>query len=495
MQYPMAKNDSVFQEKFLEKLALVSSTDFIKKLLASRADELEQLKISLYTEYNNDIDLNILVHNSNFIKKKINPAALITANLLSYDNTQMKVEINNISGYPITIENLSDIEARVLTTNKNSFHIKEKTSAIIDFTLSDYFINAFVSKKNKKGTFQYPKDVQKLNIIHHLPGVNIKRKAPLKPYGKNPDLDQSISYYKKGNEQNFHEFPFIEEQSENTLVFKEGTHTLTKDLIIPSGYTIKVSPGFLLDFKNDASLFSYSTFISNGNKEKLVKFYSSDSTGRGIFVSNATQKSQIHYTVFDNLSNPKSNIWEVSGAVNFHESDVIITHSSFSNNRCEDGLNIIRSSFTMTDTVFEGTQSDAFDGDFVTGTLERCTFLNAGNDGIDVSGSELAIKDIVIKNSADKAVSAGENSAISGENIKVIGGEIGVVSKDLSKIHLTNLSIIDTRLGLSAFQKKSEYGYLIENRSSLIIDNIAVETVSNNVIDQMYGKEYGKSSR
>jgi hypothetical protein len=166
----------------------------------------------------------------------------------------------------------------------------------------------------------------------------------------------------------------------------------------------------------------------------------------------------------------------------------------------------------MTDTTFEGTQSDAFDGDFVTGTLERCTFINSGNDGIDISGSNLIIKDIIIKNPSDKAISAGENSTITGENIKVSGGEIGVVSKDLSKISLPNLSIIDTRLGISAFQKKSEYGvasiqiskltlqnnevdYLIENKSSLMIDNVAVETVSNNVIDQMYGKEYGKSSR
>jgi len=202
----------------------------------------------------------------------------------------------------------------------------------------------------------------------------------------------------------------------------------------------------------------------------------------------------------------------VSGAVNFHESEVIITNAVFSNNRCEDGLNIIRSSFTITDTKFEGTQSDAFDGDFVTGTLERCTFINAGNDGIDVSGSELYIKDITVKNPSDKAISAGENSTITGQDIKVSGGEIGVVSKDLSKVTLTNVSIIDTRLGISAFQKKSEYGvasiainnltlkgykrnYLIENKSSLMIDNIAVETVDNNVIDQMYGKEYGKSSR
>ncbi|MEP0263145.1 hypothetical protein [Dokdonia sp.] len=512
IEYPMSKGDTILQEKVLEKLKLVSSSSFINDLIVRNNTELESLKIDLYTEYNTSFDLDILAHNSNFIKKKINPAVLITADLLSYDKKQMKVEISNVSGYPVTIEHLADYEGRVLGLNKDQIIIKEKSSTVVDFKLSNYFVNAFVSKKNKKGAFQYPKDVQKLRISHYVTGVDSKRDASIKPYGKNPTLEKSIAYYKKTSTQNFQEFSFIEEQSENVLVFKEGTHLLTKDLIIPSGYTIQISPGCTLDFRNNASLISYATFISNGTKEKPITFSSSDGTGGGIFISNATELSQVSYSHFDNLSNPHSPIWSVSGAVNFHESDVTISNTSFTNNRCEDGLNIIRSSFTMVDTKFEGTQSDAFDGDFVTGTLERCTFINSGNDGIDVSGSNLVLKDIIIKNPSDKAISAGENSTITGEGIKVSGGEIGVVSKDLSKINLTNLSIIDTRLGISAFQKKSEYGvasiqiskltlqnneldYLIENKSSLIIDNVAVETVSNNVIDQMYGKEYGKSSR
>ena len=88
----------------------------------------------------------------------------------------------------------------------------------------------------------------------------------------------------------------------------------------------------------------------------------------------------------------------------------------------------------------------------------------------------------------------------------------GVVSKDLSSVDLNRLQITNTRLGLSAFQKKSEFGtaaititdleligveqaHLIEIDSQLLIDGQAVATVSNSVIDQMYGKEYGKSSR
>lgn len=512
LQYPMAKNDTVFQKKLLEKLKLVSSASFINKLILTHNEQLASLKLDLFTEYDATFDLDILAYNSNFIKKQINPAVLITADLLSHDEKQIKVEIKNVSDLPVTVEHLSDDEGRVLGIYKNPITVKEQSSTVIDFKLSPFFVNAFVSKKNKKGTFQYPKDVQKLRIVHYVPGIDVKRDATIKPYGKNPTIEKSIAFYKKASTPNFTAFSFIEEHPEHILFFREGNHELTKDLIIPAGYTIKVSPGCVLDFKNNASILSYATFISNGTAEKPIKFHSSDGTGGGIFVSNAAQSSKVSYSRFDNLSNPNSEIWSVSGAVNFHESDVTITYSTFSNNRCEDGLNIIRSTFTMTDTTFEGTQSDAFDGDFVTGTLERCTFINSGNDGIDVSGSSLTLNDITIKNSSDKAISAGENSTITGKNINVSGGEIGVVSKDLSKINLTNLSIIDTRLGISAFQKKSEYGvasiqiskltlqnneldYLIENRSSLEIDNVAVETVSNNVIDQMYGKEYGKSSR
>jgi len=512
LEYPMSKKDTILQEKVLEKLKLVSSSDYIDRLMAKYNSDLESLKVNLYTEYNNSFNPDILQHNSNFIKKKINPAVLITANLLSYDEKQMQIEINNVSGLPVTIGQLQGKKGEILGLSKESFTLKKNTSRVIDFELSDYFVNAFVSKKNKKGTFQFPKDVQKLEITHTIEGIDIERIADIKPYGRNHKLDERLALYKQSNTANFQNFPFIEKTSDHELLFKEGSYELKERLVIPEGYVTEVSPGFHLDLKDKASLISKGSLICLGTEKNPIRFFSSDGTGGGLFITNAKEKSILTYCIFDNLSNPHSEIWSVSGAINFHESEVEITHTTFKNNRCEDGLNIIRSDFTMADTRFENTQSDAFDGDFVKGTLDRCVFIDSGNDGIDVSGSELIIRDITITNPLDKGISAGENSSITGSNIKVSGGEIGVVSKDLSKVALTDLSIIDTRLGLSAFQKKSEYGvasitisnlelvnaeenYLIEHNSQLRIDGQLTKTVTNNVIDQMYGKEYGKSSR
>jgi len=511
VQYPMSENDTIFQEKLIEKLKLVSSSSFVNNLVARHAKELIALEKSMSTEYNQETNLDILVYNSNFIKKKINPAVLITASLLSHDKEFMTVALNNVSGKAITVQHLENIEGAVLGSLENDVVLNQNSQTVLKFKLSDYFVNAFVSKKNKKGAFQYPKDVQKLKIAHAIKGVGLKRLAEIKPYATNSKLTQSVAQYKQSRTPNYTEFAFIETHND-TLVLKKGKHSISKNLIIPSGFIVIAETGFSLDFINGASVLSTSPFQLEGTPDLPITFFSSNGTGGGIFVTNANEPSQLSHCVFDNLSNPQSEIWSVSGAVNFHESDVTITHTSFKNNRCEDGLNIIRSSFVMTDTVFEGTQSDAFDGDFVSGTLERCTFLNSGNDGIDVSGSELVLKDITINNPSDKAISAGENSTIKGEDITIANGEIGVVSKDLSTINLNDVSISRTRLGLSAFQKKSEYGvatisvnnlaltnievnHLIEVNSNLTIDNVAVETVSNNVIDQMYGKEYGKSSK
>ena len=510
--FPFSESDAVYDEELLKKLKLVSSSEYIEGFISKYRDDLNRYRLSLHTEYLDFFDESILEYNSNYLKKIIHPAAQITPSLISYTDTSITIGIKNLAEYPVTITNVSHKDGRKLSVNPPAEVIETGGYEVIKFDLDNSFINAFVSKKNKKGSFQYPKDVQKLVITHHIEGVNVAQQTYINPYEKNNQLDKSITAYKDFRTPNFDLFSFVVKTADSSLSFTSGTHTLSQNLIIPSGYKVTIPPGFHLDIKNNASIISNATIIAVGTEKDPIIFNSSDSTGGGLFITNTAGKSIVDYCHFKNLSNPNTAIWSVSGAVNFHESDVTITHAVFSNNRCEDGLNIIRSSFTMTDTTFEGTQSDAFDGDFVTGTLERCTFIDSGNDGIDISGSNLIIKDIIIKNPSDKAISAGENSTITGENIKVSGGEIGVVSKDLSKINLTNLSIIDTRLGISAFQKKSEYGvasiqisklilqnneldYLIENKSSLMIDNKAVETVSNNVIDQMYGKEYGKSSR
>ena len=164
----------------------------------------------------------------------------------------------------------------------------------------------------------------------------------------------------------------------------------------------------------------------------------------------------------------------------------------------------------MSNVTISNTQSDAFDGDFVKGSILNCRFNNLGNDAIDVSGSDLTIKNVIVSNAYDKGLSAGENSKMYIDNVEISNSEIAVAGKDLSVVIAKNLKILKTKLGFTAFQKKPEFGpsqitvagitmtdietkYLIESSSSLIVDNEKIETTQN-VKDRMYGVEFGRSS-
>ncbi|MBO6605388.1 hypothetical protein [Psychroserpens sp.] len=513
----LVEGDEVYNQKLVEKLKLVSSTDFINSLVDKFREDLTLQHMNLYNEFKNqcNLDLSVLEYNSNFIKQKIYPSKPIAASFIDFNKSEMTINIENTSyDLPIVVNGLIHKNGKVLSDERTGSIILEPYSnQLITFKLKESFINAFVSKKNKKGEFRFPKDLSKIRIEYDMLGLDEKRQERIIPYSINSNLSESISSYKDSQKPNLELFDFVLlNENEKIIVLKSGSYEINKTMIIPSGYSVLVEKGFQLNLRNNASLISYSSITSVGNEEEQIKFYSSDGTGAGLFITNATQKSIFKNCIFSNLSNPNSDAWELSGAVNFHETTVDISNSIFKNNRCEDGLNIIRSTFNLESSTFLNTFSDAFDGDFVQGTISNCEFTNSGNDGVDVSGSNIKLVNIDFVNPSDKAISAGEKSTITGSKIDIRGGEIGVVSKDLSNVFLTSVSISDTRLGFSSFQKKSEYGpgsitienlttanveseHLIEIGSNLMIDNMLAATVTNKVIDQMYGKEYGKSSK
>jgi len=214
---------------------------------------------------------------------------------------------------------------------------------------------------------------------------------------------------------------------------------------------------------------------------------------------------------FVNLSNPAQNGWKLTGAVTLYESPVTISACEFDRTRAEDALNIIRGKFVIQDSVFRDSLSDALDIDFGGGRIARTSFLENGNDGIDVSGTTIEIEDIFIDGAGDKAVSAGENSRLTGRRLIIRNAEVAVASKDRSEVRLDETDLESSRVGLTVFEKKSEFGpaqlwantvsfrgveapYLIESGSEVNVDGHWLDATHANVKELMYGAEYGRRS-
>ncbi|MBN1764941.1 MAG: CotH kinase family protein [Sedimentisphaerales bacterium] len=312
---------------------------------------------------------------------------------------------------------------------------------------------------------------------------------------------------------NAREFGFLKcNEAERVISVLPGEWRVDQDLILPAGYTITAGKGVHLDLSGKAVILTYSPLEFIGEVHHPIRIFSSDSTGRGIVVMNAEKSSHLEHVIFDNLSNPSEAGWILTGAITFYESDVDISYCEFLQSRSEDSLNIVRSKFNIEHTRFSHNSADALDADFSQGSIRDTSFVDCGNDAIDVSGSDLTLTNIIINQVGDKGISAGEKSTVKARTTNIKNAEIAVASKDLSQIILDDIVLSDCEIGFTPYQKKPEYGpahitvtnlsrqniqipYMVEESSCLQVDGEPVVPNYTNVKDILYGVEYGKSSR
>ncbi|MCZ4409045.1 CotH kinase family protein [Cryomorphaceae bacterium 1068] len=289
----------------------------------------------------------------------------------------------------------------------------------------------------------------------------------------------------------------------DSLILKKGDYVLRNKILIPEGKVVLFEAGVHLNMIDSACIVSHSRIIANGTGQERILIQSSDSSANGFNVLQAHGESYVSHTTFSNLSTLSYKGWGLTGAVNFYESDVTFSHTTFEDNHCEDALNIIRSTFLVDSSFFYGIYSDAFDSDFCTGQLLNSTFDKIGNDAIDFSTSQIDIANCYILNANDKGISGGEQSTLNVTNCTVENCNIGVASKDLSQVNLKDVEIINSNYGLVALQKKPEYGgatlrtkglsikncetkFLIERGSSVYLEERKIEGTAKDVYEIFY---------
>lgn len=246
-----------------------------------------------------------------------------------------------------------------------------------------------------------------------------------------------------------------------------GEHHIAESVVIPEGFTLRISEGTSVDLTDGAFILSYSRVELNGTKESPIVFKSSDNMGLGLNVIQASGRSQIHHVNYSDMDAFRFDRWSLSGSLNMFESDADISELHISSNHCEDALNIIRSNFHMQDCSFSNIYADAFDSDFSTGNLSNTSFIYVGNDAIDFSGSMVEISDCDMKMIGDKGVSGGEGSTLRVTRVTVEEAKIGIASKDHSQLITSDCSVTNCEYGLVVFQKKPEYGPAYLNAQSL----------------------------
>ena len=502
--------DKEFYSLYMEEINRLCEANFLDSFFSTIENDFNE-KLSFlhksYPWYNHDGEyerISILNDNAKYIRQllSIEKSLNVYCENFDYEKDSLYLQIANIFHFPVEIINVIYKDKIVFKPTKN---------IILQPLISKNpkYENYILSSENKIDTNQFDPDLLILNYRIFGQEKVLSEKINLFVYKVSHFLE--IDFIRQ--QPNYLEFDFISvNEEEKKIKFKNKSIQLEKNLIIPKGYTVYAKSGTKIDLINSSKILTYSPIFFQGNEELPIEIFSSDSTGQGFIVMNAKQQSTLNYVYFNTLSSPSQADWSLPSSVTFYESPVVISFCRFTNNFSEDALNIFRSDFSIDNTFFTNTYSDAFDADFSEGTISDCDFINLGNDGIDVSGGLIEISNVNIENAGDKGVSAGENSKININNLKCINSEIAVASKDKSTININNITISDCKIGFTAFQKKPEFdiatinvwnllisktkiNYLIEENSIMKLENRQIKTSNKNVKQILYGNEYGKSTK
>ena len=456
-------------KSYYESLTRICTKKYLDQFFKLIDDELNYVNLIILSEYETfETEKSRYYDNVKYINVLTNPIKEIHSYKIDYNNSKYNVSVGNLQFWPIELMGIEFKNNQIIKFPDEDIIISSRSEGSnVNYdnyyiTLNDRFINSIVSTDNP-------------HIVYKIIGSKKIKKQKIINYNYNSN--KLITSLKNNVRGNISDHYFIKTLSDRIHIPK-GNWQLVNDLVIPKGTQFHIDAGAVIDLINYSSIVSFSPIYLNGNQNEFIKIFSSDSSGMGISVLNADNRSIITSTIFDNLSNLKNNVWNMTGSINFYNSNVILDNVTFSNNNSEDNLNIIRSEYEINNCHFNNSGFDAFDSDFSNnGSISNTTFNNSGNDAIDISGGNVVLKNLEIRNSKDKAISVGENSITYCESISIFDALIGIVSKDNSYVNCNNININSTKIGISAYMKKREYGggkIIIKDASMYNVDDFYI---------------------
>lgn len=495
--------DSEFFKKYISHLSRIGSEKYLKTFLNKFKEDLKLNEdIIGIDNIRYKYEVKNYLYNIKMISDYLTPQGAARAYIQKVDGNTITVTVGNIFALPIEIINIEIKGKKYFSKLKSTIPGKEHHKST---SFQRYSFDTDLGKKKLEKI-----ELSNISLNYRIFGTDKIKQVQLTEWQHDIASDFQKDFLRTPSK--LSNFKFLQvNQQKKQITIKQGHWRLSQGLIIPRGYQVIANEGVSLDLVNKGLFVSYSPLQFIGTKNQPIRFSSSDKKGQGLVVFNSEIKSILKNVIFSNLSNPRQGKWSMSGSVSFYESEVSLENIKFINNSSEDALNIIRSNFTMKDSNFKNTFSDAFDSDFSNGKIQNVSFENIGNDAVDVSNTHLDLKLITMTNISDKAISAGESSTIKAKNISVTNAELGIVSKDNSKVIISNSKMLNTKVPFCAFQKKIEYGpgfihamktkvknfqykELIEKKSKLILDNKEIHGKHKDIKKILYGIEFGKKT-
>jgi hypothetical protein len=234
------------------------------------------------------------------------------------------------------------------------------------------------------------------------------------------------------------------------------TITINKSLIIKPGTRLLMGPGGTLVVKGPL-------FIE-GTKEAPVKILPADPSqepwGAIVIIDPGANGSRIEHCYMSGGSGVKQDLFEYTGMLSIHNvAAVQLNDCFFSDNKIvDDMVHVVYSEVEFNRCEFLNANSDALDIDISKAKIVDSTFRDSGNDAIDLMTAEAFVSGSLMIKNGDKGISVGEGSSLLAVNNQLMENAIGVQAKDSSVAVLVNHTFKNNTRALHVYKKNWRYG-------------------------------------
>ena len=464
-------SDPIFFEEYLKELYTISRESFLKRFYEKHGKKLIELEAKINNFQDYKFPYEKIETRAKVIREKMNPTEAVNSYITNINKESVSLKISAVQPFASEIGCVTYQDNPILCPQNNFIVHGKPNNSPPKYKL--------VNMKWVATDFDIKKKIKEIYLNYNILGNPNTKKSPIRKWDiENVNISKELPF----SYSNITDIDWITINHEKKIIkIASGEQIVRTSILFPKEHQVYVLPGTVLTLQNNANLLFQGPVFIEGEKDNPVIIQSKQEKGGGLLVLKSENRSKLNNVLFYGLSAPKYKDLNLSGSVTFYESDVDISNVIFNNNYTgDDYLNIIRSNFTIHDSIFKKILFDAVDFDFCDGLITNTVFEDIGNDALDFSGSTASIDNIIANNIHDKVISAGEESYITILDIQINNSNFGIVSKDRSKILANNIEFNNVNYIAAAYQKKSEFGpakininnhRVIEGDSKFIVGN------------------------
>lgn len=473
LTYDPFYRDPALRRAYVQALEEFSQPGYVDRLEDRFAAQWEMLRAALEPEFGPEVlqpPWDQLRHRQELIRQMLNPLQTTYAYIPSPqpDPNALSVDVGNLLDLPVEVVGLQG--EGTLVTAESAWVAPESASRVVAEALPAVVLLPLESDTADLPyvRLRVPGDLlpaggttssSTLSLVTRIWGLTAPHTQtvladypmPLAqgPLPQVPTVTQALEQH-----------PYLEPlEGQPFLRIAGGTHQVNGDLILPAGYGLRLEPGTRLLFAEGRFLFATGPLDFQGTSEEPVVLGPLTERWSGVVVLEAGAPSLWSYVTLERTQAPERPGWAITGGVTFYRSPIRLDHCRIVESYAEDGINVIHARFEFLASEFGPAASDAVDADFGQGTIAQCSFHDIAGDAVDVSGSQVEVHQVRMRNIGDKGLSVGEASRLTAQNVHMENVRFGLVSKDLSQATLSDATIVNAwQAGLAAYTKKPAYG-------------------------------------